>query len=92
MVQQVRILERTFGSNEKCVAANEQDTVIVQRRCLRARRDIQVGEIFDQDMIDILRPATPGGIAPYNIEQVLGTRALIDISFGKELRWTDLGA
>lgn len=92
MVQQVRILERTFGSNEKFVAANEQDTVIVQRRCLRARRDIQAGEIFDQDMIDILRPATPGGIAPYNIEQVLGTRALIDISFGKELRWTDLGA
>lgn len=92
MVQQVRILERTFGSSEKFVAANEQDTVIVQRRCLRARRDIQAGEIFDQDMIDILRPATPGGIAPYHIEQVLGTRALVDISFGKELRWTDLGA
>jgi N-acetylneuraminate synthase len=41
-------------------------------------------------MIDVLRPATPGAIPPYEIENVIGTRALNDIPFGKELRWTDL--
>ena len=92
MVQQVRILERALGSSDKYVAANERDTVIVQRRCLRAGRDILAGEILDQDMIDVLRPATPGGIAPHLLDQVIGTRTLVDIPFGKELRWTDLGA
>jgi N-acetylneuraminate synthase len=43
-------------------------------------------------MIAALRPATPGAIPPYEIEQALGTRALADIPAGKELRWTDLGA
>ena len=92
MVQQVRILERAFGSSDKYVAENEQETVIVQRRCLRAGRNIQAGEILDRNMIDVLRPATPGGIAPHLLEQVIGTRALVGIPYGKELRWTDLGA
>jgi N-acetylneuraminate synthase len=64
----------------------------VQRRCLRAGRDIQAGEIFTREMIDVLRPATPAAIKPDQIQDVIGTRALQDIPFGKDLRWTDLGA
>ena len=64
----------------------------MQRRCLRAARDIQAGEVFTREMIDVLRPATPGAIKPDQIPAVIGTRALQDIPFGKELRWTDLGA
>jgi sialic acid synthase SpsE len=40
----------------------------------------------------VLRPATPGAIKPDQIQNVLGTKALIDMPMGKELRWTDLGA
>jgi N-acetylneuraminate synthase len=43
-------------------------------------------------MIDVLRPATPGAIKPYEIQNVIGTRASSDLPLGKELRWTDLGA
>ena len=43
-------------------------------------------------MITVLRPATPGAIMPYEIESVLGTRALVSIAAGQELRWTMLGA
>jgi N-acetylneuraminate synthase len=91
MVDRTRELERALGSADKCVGGNEQQTVIVQRRCLRASRDIQAGEIFDRPMIDVLRPATPGAIMPYEIENILEMRALHDIPAGKELRWTDLG-
>jgi N-acetylneuraminate synthase len=73
------------------VTENERDTVIVQRRCLRAARTIQKGEVFTREMIDVLRPATPGAILPYEIEQVIGKRALVDLPAGKELRWVDLG-
>jgi sialic acid synthase SpsE len=91
MVGRTRELERALGSADKCVGGNEQQTVIVQRRCLRASRDIQAGEVFDRPMIDVLRPATPGAILPYDIEDIIGMRALHDIPAGKELRWTDLG-
>jgi len=90
MVNRTRELERALGSTDKFVADNEKDTVIVQRRCLRAARDINANEVFTRDMIDVLRPATNGAILPNEINTVIGTRALTDIPFGKELRYTDL--
>ena len=92
MVEETRILERALGSTDKFIAENEKDTAIVQRRCLRAARDIKAGEVFTRDMIDVLRPATPGAIKPDQIENVIGTKALHDFKYGQELRWTDLGA
>lgn len=91
MVDRTRELERALGSADKSVSGNEVDTTIVQRRCLRASRDIRAGEVFTHAMIDVLRPATPGAIRPDQVLQVIGTRALKDIPMGKELRWTDLG-
>ncbi|MGD9093847.1 MAG: N-acetylneuraminate synthase family protein, partial [Anaerolineales bacterium] len=44
MVARTRELELALGSTDKFVADNERDTVIVQRRCLRAGRDIKAGE------------------------------------------------
>ena len=92
MVTATRQLERAMGSGNKVVAANEKDTVVIQRRCLRAARAIQPGETLTREMIAVLRPATPGAIMPYEIESVLGTRALVPIAAGQELRWTLLGA
>jgi sialic acid synthase SpsE len=91
MVENTRQLERALGSPDKVVADNEKDTVIVQRRCLRAARDIKAGEVFTREMIDVLRPATPGAIQPYEIPSVIGCRALMDIPAGRELTWKMLG-
>lgn len=90
MVDEVRILERALGSEEKFVAGNEQETYIVQRRCLRAARDIKAGEIFAEDMLEVRRPATPGALMAWDISKVVGRKAQTDIPFGKELRETDL--
>jgi N-acetylneuraminate synthase len=90
MVARTRELERALGSTDKFIADNERETVIVQRRCLRAARDIKANEVFSRDMIDVLRPATIGAILPNEIIAVIGTRASTDIPFGKELRYTDL--
>lgn len=92
MVTAARQLERALGSGNKLVADNERETVVIQRRCLRAARTIQAGEVFTRDMIDVLRPAPAGAIMPYDIQAVLGTRALVAIEPGQELRWTMLGA
>ncbi len=92
MVGRTRELERALGSADKVVAENERDTVVVQRRCLRAARDIAAGESLTREMITVLRPATPGAITPPQIEAVIGCKALQDLPAGKELRWTDVGA
>jgi N-acetylneuraminate synthase len=92
MVDRTRELEAAFGSPEKRVAGNELDTVIVQRRCLRAARDIRAGDRLTRAMIDVLRPSPAGSIPPYELEAVVGTSAIVDIPVGEALRWTMLGA
>lgn len=92
MVSRSRELERALGSPDKFVADNEEETVIVQRRCIRAARDIYADEVIERDMLDVLRPATPEAIKPHEIDQVIGTRAIHPINAGRELYWTDLGA
>lgn len=91
MVDRTRELEKALGSPDKKISGNELDTSVVQRRCLRTARDIKAGEVFTREMIDVLRPATPGAIKPYEVQAVIGTRALHNLPSGKELRWTDLG-
>ncbi len=91
MVRCTRYLERALGDGNKTVMRNEQETVIVQRRCLRAARDIRQGEVLTRDMISVLRPATPGAIQPYEIDQVVGKRAQVDLDGGQDLRWTQIG-
>jgi N-acetylneuraminate synthase len=91
MVKATRQLERALGSGDKFVAENEQETVVIQRRCLRAARDILPGEILTREMIDVLRPATLGAIMPYEIDSVVGLKSLERISQGQELRWGQFG-
>lgn len=90
MVKNTRRLEKALGSADKRVAGNEIDTVIIQRRCLRAGKGLNAGDIITRDMIDVLRPAVKGAILPDQINEVIGMRANKAIPFGKEFTWGDL--
>lgn len=90
MVAEVRILERALGSADKFVAENEKETYIVQRHCLRVARDVKAGETFVEDMLEVLRPATPGALMSWDIPKVIGKKAVADMPFGKEVRLSDL--
>jgi N-acetylneuraminate synthase len=91
MVENTRQLERALGSADKFVAGNEADTVVVQRRCLRAACEIKAGEVLTREMIDVLRPQQPGAILPNEIDMVIGAKAIRDIPVGHELTWLMLG-
>lgn len=91
MVDRTRELEKALGSADKFITANEKETSIVQRRCVRAARDIKTGEQITREMLDVLRPATAGAIKPPELVHMIGTHAIKDLSFGEEIRWTDLG-
>ncbi|HMN62185.1 MAG TPA: N-acetylneuraminate synthase family protein [Anaerolinea sp.] len=91
MVENTRRLERALGSADKFVAGNERETVVLQRRCLRAARAMKAGEVLTRADIDVLRPAPPEAIMPHDLPRVIGKRLQVDLAHGQELRWTFLG-
>ncbi len=91
MVKNTRRLEKALGTADKQVAENETETVVIQRRCLRAAQDLKMGDVISREMIDVLRPAVRGAILPDKIIDVIGMTVNKNIPTGKELRWGDLG-
>ncbi len=90
MVDRTRELELALGGASKHVEANERETVIVQRRCLRASRTLETGTVLERAMIDVLRPAPPGAITPWEVDQVVGRRISRAIGKGAPLMWGDV--
>ncbi len=90
MVERTRELERALGSSTKFVAGNERDTVVVQRRCLRAARDLTAGTVLREDMLEALRPAPRDAVFPFDLAQVTGKKLTCDLSAGECLQWTSI--
>jgi sialic acid synthase SpsE len=90
MVDRTRELEPALGDGNKTVQPNEQETVVIQRRCLRASRDISAGETLTRADLEPLRPAPADGIPPYDMPGVIGRAVRQAIERGAYLRWTDL--
>ena len=90
MVGRTRELERALGSAEKFVAENEAQTVVVQRRALRAARDLDAGVVLGPDDLEALRPCPADGLPPYELPGVVGGRLRAALPAGQHLRWTDL--
>ena len=90
MVQRSRELEYSLGSHVKQVADNEGETVIVQRRCIRAARDLPVGTILTADDLHMLRPAPSDSIPPYELQRIVGHRLAKPLESGDYLQWSML--
>ena len=90
MVDRTRELEYALGSSSKQVEENEQDTVVLQRRCLRATMDIPAGAILTEKMLEALRPAPGDAVMPYDLPKVVGKKLIQNLPAGECLRWTVL--
>lgn len=90
MVLRTRELERALGGTEKFVADNEKGTVIVQRRCLRAARNLSEGHRISREDIDVLRPAPADSIPPYEMDRILGSRLQMPMKTGEHFTWLKL--
>jgi N-acetylneuraminate synthase len=74
MVDRTRELELALGSSHKFVADNERETVVLQRRCLRARSDLAVGAVITAADVEVLRPAPPEALVPAELPALIGRR------------------
>jgi N-acetylneuraminate synthase len=90
MVDRTRELELSLGSAAKCVADNERETVVVQRRCIRAASDLPAGTVLTRAHLEVLRPAPSSGITPEHLGDVVGRRLRSSAAAGEHLRWSML--
>jgi sialic acid synthase SpsE len=91
MVERTRELELALGSSAKFVAENERETVVLQRRCVRAKKALPKGTVIDLEMVEVLRPAALGAVMPYELTRAIGKRLNTDLPAGEHLQWTMLG-
>ncbi len=87
MVNETRNLEVAMGDGVKIVENNELETVHIQRRCLRVRRDVKKGTIITLDLLESLRPCPENGLSPYDLEKVIGLKIKVDIKAGEHISW-----
>jgi N-acetylneuraminate synthase len=85
MVDRTRELELALGSPEKFVAENERETVVIQRRCLRASADLAAGTVLTREHLIALRPAPPEGLDPTQSGHLLGKRLRTSIVRGQHI-------
>lgn len=90
MVDDTRLLEAALGDGRKKVEANEQETVVLQRRCVRAARDLPAGTVLIRDDLEVLRPAPREAVPAHEVEQVVGKVLTTSLVAGQDVRWDDL--
>lgn len=90
MVDRSRELENALGDGVKKVEANEAQTVVLQRRAVRARADLPVGHVLRADDLEVLRPCPAGALLPYEIPLVVGKKLLVPVVKGASLSRGDV--
>ncbi len=90
MVDDTRRLETALGNGIKEIEANEQQTVVLQRRCVRAARDLTAGSVIDRSDLEVLRPAPADAVPPQSVALVVGRTLTRDLVAGEHLVWEDM--
>lgn len=82
MVTRTRELELALGDGVKRVEGNEQDTVIVQRRCIRLKSNLKKGDLITLENVESLRPAPADAFLPYQTNEIIGKKIKVDKNAG----------
>lgn len=90
IAQDGQFLKLILGDGIKEVSDNEKNTVIVQRRSIRAKREMKAGELLTREALVVLRPCPEDAFAPYEMKDLLGHVLNRDIPQGDYIKKTDL--
>jgi len=90
MIDRSRELENSLGVGVKKVEENERETVVLQRRSIRASSALKSGDILGYENLSVLRPCPIDALEPYLIDKLVGKKLRRDINEGEHLRWIDL--
>ena len=90
MVDRTRELENSLGLEIKKVEDNEKETVVLQRRAIRAKKDLIVGDIICEDDLEFLRPCPKDALSPYDLEKIINKEIVSSIESGDYIKWKNL--
>ena len=90
MVYATRELEAALGTEEKRVMDNEVETVIIQRRGIRATRKLKAGEIIRDKDLTHLRPCTEDCLPPYRSDELIGKILTSNLEEGECIKLKDI--
>ena len=91
MVDRTRELENALGDGIKRVEDNERETVVLQRRSMRATRALVRGNTIQPGDFTALRPCPADAVPPNAFAAYLGTTLARDIEAGDYLKVEDVG-
>ncbi|HNQ87818.1 MAG TPA: N-acetylneuraminate synthase family protein [Verrucomicrobiota bacterium] len=84
-------LSVALGDGVKRLEANEQGTVIVQRRAIRAGRSLSPGDRLTRNDLVVLRPCPPDALPPYRMAELLGRTVREPVAAGDCVRLSSVG-
>ena len=90
MIERARELEMSLGSGIKKIEKNEQQTYVLQRRCIRLIRNMRAGEKITCNDIEYLRPAPKNAFKPFEKNKIVGKIITKNKKKGSELYKSDI--
>jgi N-acetylneuraminate synthase len=85
MVNNANEVYYALGDGIKRIEENEQKSLIVQRRSLRACKDLPIGKIINNEDLEALRPIPVDGYAPYQKDQLIGKKLIKPLLKGEHI-------
>jgi len=91
MVSAIRDTEAALGTGEKRVLEVEEELYEKARRAVHAVRDIEAGDEFTAENVNVLRPGEKdAGLDPKFYHEILGETAARDVEKGDGIQWDDV--
>lgn len=85
MAGKVRELEDALGDGVKRIEENERETVVLQRRSIRAARPLPAGHTLRAEDMICLRPCPPSSFPPSRMPELAGRTLKRDLKAGEHL-------
>ena len=90
MIVSARELEKSLGDGKKIIEKNELIPAIVQRRAIRANKDILKGAKINKKNLTFLRPCPKDALPPYKENYIIGRRLKKNVKRGDIIRSMDV--
>ncbi len=88
MIRDIKLMETAVGQTDRFLSRGEVLNRHALRKSLAAARDITVGEVISEDMLQALGPGS--GISPQRYQELIGRKVSHDIAKGEQFRESDI--
>ena len=90
MIDSTRELEYAMGDGNKKVERNEKNTIILQRRSIRLKKNLKKEQKINKDDLIFLRPCPKDSYPIYKFKNIIGKKIKRNIKSGDYIKKSDI--